>query len=139
MTGRRVLPLDGVNVLDLTRMLPGAVLARTLIDLGASLTKIEDPGVGDPYRHVPPVVGGTGAGFAVCYRGARSAALDLASSAGAAALLRLSRHADVLVESFRPGTLEAWGLGHQRLTATNPALVVCSLSSFGAHARSRTA
>ncbi len=139
MTVRAALPLDGVSVLDLTRMLPGAMLARTLIDLGASLTKIEDPTVGDPFRHVPPLAGGVGTGFAVCYRGARSAALDLATANGAAALLRLTRHADVLLESFRPGTLEAWGVGPERLTAANPALIVCSLSSFGAHARSRTA
>jgi crotonobetainyl-CoA:carnitine CoA-transferase CaiB-like acyl-CoA transferase len=139
VTGRTVLPLEGVNVLDLTRMLPGAVLARTLIDLGASLTKIEDPALGDPFRHVPPLVEGIGAGFAVCYRGARSAALDLAARDGASALLRLARHADVLLESFRPGTLQAWGLGPERLAAANPALIVCSLSSFGAHDRVRTA
>ena len=123
--------LSGTLILDLTRMLPGAVLARMLLDLGARVIKVEDPAVGDPLRSAPPVTGGTGAGFAYFYRGAESLALDLRSSDGSAALLALSRHADVLVESFRPGTLEAWGLGHARLRGANPALVVCAISGFG--------
>ncbi|HEU4565614.1 MAG TPA: CoA transferase, partial [Gemmatimonadaceae bacterium] len=132
-------PLAGTVVIDATRMLPGAVLARLLADLGARIIKVEEPGVGDPMRAVPPLVGGTGAGFHAFYHGAESIALDLASSGGATALRRLARHADVLVESFRPGTMERWGVGHDRLTSTNPLLVTCSLSAFGsrdaAHAR----
>jgi alpha-methylacyl-CoA racemase len=123
--------LSGTLVLDLTRMLPGAVLARMLLDLGARVIKVEDPALGDPLRSAPPLVGGTGAGFAYYYRGAESLDLDLRSPEAPATLLPLARHADVLVESFRPGTLEAWGLGHARLLQANPALVVCAVSGFG--------
>lgn len=124
-------PLAGAIVIDATRMLPGAVLARLLADLGARIIKVEEPGVGDPMRAVPPLVDGTGAAFHAFYHGADSVALDLASPGGAAALRRLARHADVLVESFRPGTMERWGVGHERLTSINPVLVTCSLSAFG--------
>lgn len=124
-------PLAGVLVLDAARMLPGAVLARMLLDLGARLIKIEDPAAGDPLRHAPPDAGGAGAGFAAFLRGAESVCLDLGRPEGAARLRKLSRHADVLVESFRPGTMARWGLAPDRLRAANPGLVVCSLSGFG--------
>jgi crotonobetainyl-CoA:carnitine CoA-transferase CaiB-like acyl-CoA transferase len=125
------LPLDGILVLDLSRMLPGAVLARQLIDLGARLIKVEEPGDGDPMRMVPPQVDGIGVGFATFLRGAESVTLDMRDRDGAEHLRRLATHADVLVESFRPGTLERWGLGWGELRAKNPRLVSCSLSSFG--------
>ena len=125
------LPLAGTLVLDASRMLPGAVLARMLVDLGARVLKVEDPAGGDPMRHTPPLIGDTGAGFCALLRGCESIALDLQSAAGGAAFRRLARHADVVVESFRPGTLEAWGLGFARLRELNPRLVVCSLSGFG--------
>ena len=125
------LPLDGIFVLDLSRMLPGAVLARQLLDLGARLIKVEEPGTGDPMRMVPPQVGGIGVGFAAFFRGAESIALDFREPDDAERLRRLAAHADVLIESFRPGTLESWGLGWEDLRAKNPRLVWCSLSSFG--------
>ena len=131
MKGETPLPLEGVLVLDLSRMLPGAVLARQLIDLGARLIKVEEPGEGDPMRLVPPQVDGIGVGFAAFYRGAESITLDLREDEGAECLRRLVDSADVLVESFRPGTLEEWGLGYPELSAENPRLVWCSLSSFG--------
>jgi crotonobetainyl-CoA:carnitine CoA-transferase CaiB-like acyl-CoA transferase len=112
-------------------MLPGAVLARTLVDLGARVLKIEDPSGGDPLRHAPPLIGDTGAGFCALLRGCESVVLDLQSDGGATAFRRLARHADVVVESFRPGTLEAWGVATARLRELNPRLVVCSLSGFG--------
>jgi crotonobetainyl-CoA:carnitine CoA-transferase CaiB-like acyl-CoA transferase len=130
-TTRSDAPLAGVLVLDVARMLPGAVLARALLDLGARLIKVEDPVTGDPLRNAPPDVGGVGAGFATFLRGAESVCLDLARPEGAARLRKLARHADVLVESFRPGTMSKWGLGPDRLRAANPTLVVCSLSGFG--------
>ncbi len=129
MTG--MLPLSGTVVLDLSRMLPGAVLARTLIDLGARLIKIEEPGSGDPMRLAPPFADGTGAGFQAFYRGAESVVLDLKTPEGAEALRGLAAHADVLIESFRPGTLARWGLAPEALQALNPALTICSLSGFG--------
>lgn len=124
-------PLAEVVVLDLTRMLPGAVLARQLIDLGARVIKVEDPGAGDPMRSVPPLVDGVGVGFATFYRGAESVTLDLREARDADRLRRLSGHADVLVESFRPGTLDDWGLGWAEMSSENPRLVWCALSSFG--------
>ena len=125
------LPLAGTVVLDVSRMLPGAVLVRNLVDLGARVIKIEDPHSGDPMRITPPLVGGTGVGFLAFFRGVESVTLDLKEPAGAAALRKLARHADVVVESFRPGTLDRWDLGYDRLVAQNPGLVVVSLSSFG--------
>lgn len=124
------LPLAGVVVVDCSRMLPGAVLARQLLELGARLIKVEEPG-GDPLRHAPPLVDGIGAGFAVFFRGAQSVELDLRTPAGAAALRALARRADVLVESFRPGTLAGWGVALADLRAANPGLVTCSLSAYG--------
>jgi len=129
MTG--MLPLSGTVVLDLSRMLPGAVLARILVDLGARLIKIEEPGTGDPMRLAPPFADGTGAGFQAFYRGAESVVLDLKTPEGAEALRRLSERADVLVESFRPGTMARWGLAPEALQEANPALTICSLSGFG--------
>ena len=125
------LPLEGLLVVDVSRMLPGAVLARQLLDLGVRLIKVEEPGVGDPMRMVPPLTGGVGIGFASMMRGAESIVLDLRSDRDAERLRRLIDRADVLVESFRPGTLDGWGLGHDSVLDANPRLVWCSLSSFG--------
>jgi len=125
------LPLEGVVVLDLSRLLPGGVLARQLIDLGARLIKIEESGTGDPMRMVPPLVGGVGIGFATLLRGAESVCFDLTSDEDQERLRRLAAKADVLVESFRPGTMAGWGLGYDEIAANNPRLVWCSLSSFG--------
>ncbi|MEZ4384589.1 MAG: CaiB/BaiF CoA-transferase family protein [Nannocystaceae bacterium] len=124
------LPLDGVVVVDVSRMLPGAVLARMLLDLGARLIKVEDPRTGDLMRYTPPLVDGVGVGFCVYMRGAESVALDLRAPAGAAALRALAAQADVLVESFRPGTLERWGLGLEGLRAANPRLITASLPGY---------
>jgi crotonobetainyl-CoA:carnitine CoA-transferase CaiB-like acyl-CoA transferase len=131
MTTDQSLPLDGFVVLDVSRLLPGGILARQLIDLGARLIKIEEPGTGDPMRMVPPIVGGVGIGFATLLRGAESVCLDLTTDEGQAQLRLLASRADVLVESFRPGTMAGWGLGYDTLAETNPRLVWCSLSSFG--------
>jgi alpha-methylacyl-CoA racemase len=131
-------PLDGMLVLDLSRMLPGAVLARVLLDLGARLVKVEDPEGGDVMRHVSPLVGGLGTGFCAFLRGCESLAIDLSRPDNAELLRRIARRADVLVESFRPGTLEAWGLGPRDLQTINPRLVICSLSGFGRATGQRT-
>jgi len=132
--GETALPLTGTTVVDLSRMLPGAVLARMLTDLGARVIKVEDPAGGDPLRYLPPFVDGVAAGFCAFFRGCSSLAIDLRDPAGAEVVRRLARHADVVVESFRPGALAAWGLGAERLQAANPALVMCSLTGFGDHA-----
>jgi crotonobetainyl-CoA:carnitine CoA-transferase CaiB-like acyl-CoA transferase len=124
-------PLAGIFVVDATRMIPGAVLARCLLDLGAELVKVEDPAGGDPLRHTPPVIDGIGMGFRVHYRGARSVTLDLRTPTGAAGLRRLIGRADVFCESFRPGTLEGWGIDGAALRRDHPRLVTCALPSFG--------
>ena len=131
MSGPALRPLRGTTVVDLSRMLPGAVLARMLLDLGARLIKIEEPEAGDPMRHLPPLVDGVGAGFCSFFRGAESVCIDLRQARGVSVLRRLAGRADVLVESFRPGTLETWGVGPESLVRDNPRLVVCSLSGFG--------
>ena len=127
-------PLEGLLVLDASRMLPGAVLARMLLELGARLIKIEEPRSGDPLRGAPPLLDGIGAGFADFFRGAESLRLDLRAEADAARMRKLARSADVVVESFRRGATESWGVGPERLLAANPSLVVCRLSGFGAGA-----
>jgi alpha-methylacyl-CoA racemase len=124
------LPLDGFLVLDLSRMLPGAVLIRTLLDLGARVIKVEDPSGGDVMRSAPPVVDGVGAGFHAFFHGVESVTLDLRTEAGASAVRTLARHVDLLVESFRQGTLENWGLGLSELRDSNSTLVTCSLPGF---------
>lgn len=124
--------LEGTLVLDLSRMLPGAVLTRSLVDLGARVLKIEDPGVGDPMRSAPPIVEGVGAGFRAFMRGVESVCIDLRSPDGIAALRRLAAKADVLVESFRPGTMARWGLGVEALAGLNPGLVTVSLAGYPA-------
>lgn len=111
-------------------MVPGAALARQLIGLGARVIKIEDPSGGDPMRHMPPLVGGIGAGFAAYYAGAESLTLNLKDPEGARHLLSMVERADVLVESFRPGTMAAWDLAIEDLLERNSRLIVCSLPGF---------
>lgn len=123
-------PLDGLLVIDCSRMVPGAVLARGLLDLGARLIKIEDPRGGDPMRATPPTIGGIGVGFCVYYRGAESMRLDLRGPEGVTLLRRLLARADVFVESFRPGTLARWGLDLDAVERDNPRLVSCSLPAI---------
>jgi alpha-methylacyl-CoA racemase len=125
-------PLEGLLVLDVTRMVPGGIASRMLLDFGARVIKVEEPGTGDPFRSSPPLVGGVSAGFAALYRGAESLRLDLRDAEGAATLRKLARHADVLLESFRPGTFDKWGLGAERLLRLNPRLIVCAISGYGA-------
>lgn len=130
MSASPALPLAGITVVDVSRMLPGAVLARSLVDLGARVIKIEDPRSGDLMRMAPPLVGGIGVGFCVYYRGTESVGLDLREPDGVAALKLLAGRADVLIESFRPGTMDRYGLATAGLRAAHPGLVVCSLPGF---------
>lgn len=131
-------PLAGITVVDVSRMVPGAVLMRALIDLGARVVKIEDPRGGDPMRRMPPLVGGMGIGFAVHLRGAESVCLDLREPEHAAALRTLLDHADVFVESFRPGTLSRWNLDPEALRRHDPRLIVCSLTGYWPEAEAPT-
>src|SRR5579871_3534830 len=124
-------PLDGLVVLDLTRLLPGAAATMQLASFGAEVIKIEEPGRGDYAREIPPLLDGQGAVFQLVNRGKKSVVLDLKSDAGRAALLRLAGTADVLVESFRPGTAARLGLGYETLAARNPRLIYVSIIGYG--------
>ncbi|HVV83628.1 MAG TPA: CaiB/BaiF CoA-transferase family protein, partial [Kofleriaceae bacterium] len=124
-------PLEGLRVLDLSRLLPGPFLTMVLADLGADVVKVEDPKVGDYLRAFPPAKGGISGRFLAVNRGKRSIALDLKRPDHHAAFLRLATQADVVVESFRPGVLDRLGLGWGALSAANPRLVLCSISGYG--------
>jgi len=124
-------PLQGIRVLDLSRLLPGPFATLVLADLGATVDKIEDTGGGDYLRHMPPHVAGESAAFQLLNRGKRSAVLDLKNPAGRAAMKRLVASYDVLFDQFRPGVLARLGLGHEALRAENPRLIVCALTGYG--------
>jgi crotonobetainyl-CoA:carnitine CoA-transferase CaiB-like acyl-CoA transferase len=128
--------LDGVRVLDLSRLLPGGFCSLLLADLGADVVKVEDTGMGDYVRWAPPAFEGAeesakGALFLALNRNKRSIRLDLKTEAGRDVLLRLAREHDVLLESFRPGVLERLGVGYDRLREVNPGLVYCAISGYG--------
>jgi crotonobetainyl-CoA:carnitine CoA-transferase CaiB-like acyl-CoA transferase len=124
-------PLEGVRVLDLTRLLPGDYCTLLLADLGADVVKIEEPGQGDYIRLTPPLVDGQGAAHRALNRGKRSVTLDLKAAGGPDLLLRLAGDADALVESFRPGILDRLGAGWDALSRRNPRLVYCALTGYG--------
>ncbi len=121
MTG----PLSGIVVLDLTRLLPGAVAAQQLVDWGAEVVKIEQPGTGDYARTMNPAV------FARTNSGKKSVAIDLKAPQGREALLALARQADVLIEGFRPGVMTRLGLSFEELHAMNKRLIYVSLTGYG--------
>ena len=122
--------LDGIRVLDFTRVLAGPFSTALLADLGAEIIKIETP-EGDDYRHIPPVSEGTGGLFLLLNRGKKSLSLDLRHERGREIARRLAARCDVLVENFRPGVMERLGLGHDDLARANPRLVHVSISGFG--------
>ncbi len=123
--------LEGVRVVDLSRLLPGPFATMLLGDMGAEVIKVEAPRGGDYARYYQPFVGPMGAFFASINRNKRSVALDLKDPQALGALEALLSKADVLVESFRPGVLERLGLGPERLKRDFPSLVCCSISGFG--------
>src|SRR5512132_1686292 len=125
------LSLDGVRVLDLSRVLAGPFCGMLLSDLGADVIKIEDTSSGDESRTWPPHKDGESAAFLVINRNKRDMTLDLKAPEGVAILKRMVASADVLVENFRTGTMESFGLGYDALEAINPRLVYCSVSAFG--------
>ncbi len=128
--------LEGVRVLDLSRLLPGGFCSLLLADFGAEVIKVEDTGMGDYVRWAPPAHAGVeqsaaGALFLSLNRNKRSIRVDLKTDAGKAVLLRLVREADVLLESFRPGVMDRLGVGYERLREENPGLVYCAISGYG--------
>jgi crotonobetainyl-CoA:carnitine CoA-transferase CaiB-like acyl-CoA transferase len=130
------LPLEGLRILDLTRLLPGGFCSLLLADFGADVVKVEDTGAGDYIRWAPPYYEGAeesarSALFLSLNRGKRSIRIDLKAPAGKEVLLRLAGTADVLLESFRPGVLDRLGVGYERLRAENPRLVYCAITGYG--------
>lgn len=124
-------PLDGLVVLDLTRLLPGAAATMQLANFGAEVIKIEEPERGDYGRSMPPFLDGEGAVFHMVNRGKKSVALDLKSEEGRNAFLRLASTADVVVESFRPGAMQRLGLGYDALRALNQGVIYVSITGYG--------
>ncbi len=133
------LPLEGIRVLDLSRLLPGGFCSLLLADFGADVLKVEDTGAGDYIRLSPPFYEGPPAPddsaksalFLSLNRNKRSIRLDLKSEGGREALLRLVREYDVVLESFRPGVLDRLGVGYERMREVNPGIVYCAISGYG--------
>lgn len=124
-------PLAGLRVLDLATIYAGPLIAQLLGDFGADVIKVEHPGRGDGLRGHGRQVDGIGLWWKIVARNKRTIAVNLSDRAGADLLLRLAATADVVIESFRPGTMERWGLGYDELSAANPALVMVRVSGFG--------
>lgn len=126
MTGSQALPLAGIRVIEFTHMVMGPAAGLILADLGADVIKVE-PVNGDSTRHLP----GSGSGYFPMYnRNKRSLCVDLKSPDGLAAVLRLISTADVVIENFRPGTMDRLGLGYETLKALHPRLIYCSEKGF---------
>ena len=125
------MPLTGIRVLDLTRLLPGPFCTLLLADMGADVIKVEEPGSGDYMRWTPPLVDGQSAIFNAVNRNKRSITLNLKADAGRDLLLRLIDTADVLVEGNRPGVMDRLRLGWDVIQARNPRLVMCSITGYG--------
>jgi alpha-methylacyl-CoA racemase len=130
------LPLDGIRVLDLSRLLPGGFCSLLLADFGADVLKVEDTGMGDYIRFSPPYYEGAhdsakSALFLSLNRNKRSIRLDLKHERGREVLMRLVREHDVVLESFRPGVLDRLGVGYERMREENPGIVYCAISGYG--------
>src|SRR3954452_144989 len=136
--------LDGIRVLDLSRLLPGGFCSLLLADFGAEVLKVEDTGMGDYIRWSPPYYDGVeesakSALFLALNRNKRSIRLNLKNERGREALLALVRDYDVVLESFRPGVLDRLGVGYERMREVNPGLVFCAISGYGQNGPKRDA
>ncbi len=130
------LPLEGVRILDLSRLLPGGFCSLLLADFGADVVKVEDLGMGDYVRWAPPYYEGAedsakGALFLALNRNKTSVRINLKEQAGREVLLRLVQGADVVLESFRPGVLDRLGVGYEEMKAANPGIVYCAITGYG--------
>ena len=123
--------LAGLKVLELGQLIAGPFAAKTLADFGAEVIKIEPPGSGDPLRKWRILKDDTSVWWQVQSRNKRSLALDLRTPEGQALVRQLAQEADVLIENFRPGAMEGWGLGPDDLVAANPRLIVLRISGYG--------
>lgn len=132
-----MLPLEGMRIIDLTRVISGPFCTMLLGDLGADVIKIETPDRGDSARYLGvtseelAAIGGPSPSFRAFNRNKRSIALDLGSAAGRDVARRLVSEADILVNNFRPGTMERWGLGYEDLKEAHPRLIYCDFTAYG--------
>jgi formyl-CoA transferase len=124
-------PLTGIKVLELGQLIAGPFAAKTMGDFGADVIKVEPPGLGDPLRKWRMLKDGTSVWWQVQSRNKRSIALDLKEPAAQDIVRQLAQSADVLIENFRPGALEGWGLGPEQLQELNPRLIVLRISGYG--------
>jgi len=124
-------PLQGIRILDFTRVLAGPSASLALADLGAEIVKIEPPGTGDETRLFPPFRDNVSHYFLSVNRGKKSIVIDLKTDAGVALAKDLAAKCDVLIENYRPGVMDRLGLGYAALSATNPRLIYCAISGFG--------
>ncbi|HIA12766.1 MAG TPA: CoA transferase [Flavobacteriales bacterium] len=124
-------PLDGIRVLDLSRLLPGPMCTLHLGDLGADVIKIEDPVVGDYARAVPPLNKNNSTFFLSINRNKRSMALDLSNAEGVETFMKLAKTADVIVESYRPGVVKKIGVDYEAVCEVNPKIIYCSITGYG--------
>jgi formyl-CoA transferase/CoA:oxalate CoA-transferase len=124
-------PLQGIRVLDLTRVLAGPAASLALADLGAEVIKVEPPGTGDETRSFPPFRDGESHYYLSVNRGKKSIVIDLKTEAGVALVKDLAARCDILVENYRPGIMDRLGLGYEVLSAINPRLIYCAISGFG--------
>lgn len=125
------LSLDGIRVIDLSRVIAGPWCGALLADLGADVIKVEDTGPGDESRTWPPHKDGEAAAYLLFNRNKRGIALDLKTPEAVEVVKRLVKDADVVIENFRTGTMESFGLGYDVLSQINPRLIYCSVSAFG--------
>lgn len=124
-------PLQGLKVIELGQLIAGPFAAKTLADFGAEVIKIEPPGAGDPLRKWRLLKDGTSVWWQIQSRNKRSVALDLKEPEAQDIVRQLAQDADVLIENFRPGAMEAWGLGPDALQALNPRLIMLRISGYG--------
>jgi len=125
------LALDGIRVVDLSRVIAGPWCGALLSDLGADVIKVEDTGTGDESRTWPPYKDGEAAAYLLFNRNKRAMTLDLKAPEGVEVVKTLVKGADVVIENFRTGTMESFGLGYEVLSELNPKLIYCSVSAFG--------
>ena len=125
-------PLSGIRILDLSRLLPGAYATQMMADFGADVIKVEEPGMGDYGRFMPPQgPGGMSLYFVAINRNKRSITLNLKTERGREIFLKMVGYADVVLESFRPGVMERLGLGYEQLKTHHPGIIYCAISGYG--------
>jgi crotonobetainyl-CoA:carnitine CoA-transferase CaiB-like acyl-CoA transferase len=126
-----MLPLEGMQVLDLSQKLPGGLCTQILADLGANVIKIENPQGGDGFRNAPPLLGANSSYFYILNRNKKSMTLNIKTPEGRDIFLSMAAHADVIIESARPGAMKKMGLAYEALQSLNSKMIYCSLTGFG--------